>query len=250
MIALLEKTGNAASASASIQADVPNVAKQHEDIDRHVAVIAKQVDLLIEPIMAAWPMPGSFPGQDQLVEADDLLLHLLDPTTEWDQDRPKPSVCELIGEVQGWLEQAIEAIDTRDALEGHDARRLLTREALTRTKAASCWCIDSHARVDAETFLSARTHAPAAEPVSATDKLLRQHSKAFEGIALQASILLRLVDDAGASADASAAMDSMDAIRIIVASIGSLADGFNSENQRGNQYGWHLSENISGGLDA
>ncbi|WP_159917841.1 hypothetical protein [Pantoea sp. 18069] len=248
---VLEKNGTATS--ASIQVDATHVAKQHEDIDRHVAVIAKQVDLLIEPIMTAWPMPGSFPGQDQLVEADDLLSHLVDPATEWDQDRPKPSAGELIAEVQGWLEQAIEAIDTRDALEGHDARRLLTREALTRTKAASFRCIDSHARVEREAakefVRGAAPSAPAApaETPDAADQLIAQHAKVFGGIALQASILLRLVDGACASTDSGELMGAMDAIRIIVASIGSLADGFNGEDQRGNQYGWHLSENISGG---
>lgn len=248
MSAVLDKVeGSLALALEGSTTSTASVAGRHEDIDRHVARVAEQVAQLIQPIMAAWPMPGSFPGQDQLVEADDLLLHLVDSTYEWEQDRPKPSTGELMAEVQGWLEKAIEAIDTRDALDGHDARRLLVREALTRATAARHWCYDSHARVEVE---AAQGGTRTAEPVNAKDRLLMQHAKVFDGISLQASILLRLVDGVGASADSSAAMEAMDAIRIIVASIGSLADGFNGEDQRGNQYGWHLGENISGGAHA
>ncbi|MEG1456044.1 MAG: hypothetical protein RSC66_10815, partial [Comamonas sp.] len=115
---------------------------------------------------------------------------------------------------------------------------------------------DSHVRVECEAVeelasgAAPAAHTPAAVAPPAADQLITQHTKVFGGIALQASILLRLVDGACASADAGELADAMDAIRIIVGSIGCLADGFNGEDQRGNQYGWHLSENISGGAHA
>lgn len=254
MSAVLDKVeGSLTLAVEGSTTNTASVAGPHQDIDRHVSRVARQIAHLIEPIMTTWPQSNSFPGWCHLVAADDLLLHLTNEAAEWDEERPKPSACDLMLEVQDHLTQAIDAINTSDALDGHDARRILTTEALTRAKAASCWCIDAHARVESETAEQVASGAPPAapaEPPDAADQLLAQHATVFGGIALQASILLRLVDGACASTDVGELMGAMDAIRIIVASIGSLADGFNGEDQRGNQYGWHLSENISGDVHA
>lgn len=251
MSAVLETV--ASRASRTEYANTINVARNHQNIDHHVRLVASQIAHLIEPIMTTWSQSNSFPGWAHLVAADDLLLHLTDKSAEWDQERIKPSASELMAEVQGLLEQSIEEINTQDAGDGHDARRLLTTEALTRARAASFWCFDAHARVEYEAADELASGPAPAEPAAApdaADQLIEQHAKVFGGIALQASILLRLVDGACTNTDAGELMSAMDAIRIIVASIGSLADGFNNEDQRGNQYGWHLSENISGGLNA
>lgn len=235
MSAVLEHVNTTVSTTAA--GKTTDIARNHENIDRHVVRVAQQVAHLIQPIMSTW---SSFPGWADVSRADDLLLHLTDKTAEWDEDRVKPSAADLMTEVQAHLDRAMDVSNTLDGLDGHDARRLLIREALNRAKAACQWCIEAHARVDAE---AAQPAAPAA-PAAAVEPQSCQAVTVCEGIALQASILLKLVDSASANPDTNDLHDALDAIRIIVASIGSLADGFNDESMRGNQYGWHLGEDI------
>lgn len=81
----------------------------------------------------------------------------------------------------------------------------------------------------------ARAPEPAARPETAAAK---EHC-VLGAIALQASILLDVVDGAGRSCDLKEIHGALDAARTLTATIGSLADGMTGEMKRGNQYDWH-----------
>ena len=84
----------------------------------------------------------------------------------------------------------------------------------------------------AATNSSEHQPAPAPQP----EQLVR----ALNTVALYASILLDLINDGCTKSDAGGLMETLEASRVMAATIGSLADGFASPMVRGDQYDWHV----------
>lgn len=82
------------------------------------------------------------------------------------------------------------------------------------------------------------------------EALAKQQAAVLQGVASQCSTLLYLLNDACQSTEVSTLLNAMDTVRIVIASIGSLADGFAPIQMRGNQYGWHLDEETLRGIHA
>lgn len=77
----------------------------------------------------------------------------------------------------------------------------------------------------------------ASAPTAKDSKSKERH--VLDAIALQASILLNLLDMSSRSDDLMDVHYLADAARVIGATIGSLADGVTGEDSRGDQYDWH-----------
>ena len=137
------------------------------------------------------------------------------------------------------------APDAGAETDGNDpvaAARCLVREALPLAIALPVafrtWRLagDSSALIALQ---DGRQPARAPEPAAMPETAKAKEHCVLDAIALQASILLDVVDSAGRTCDLAEIHEALDAARVLTATIGSLADGMTGETKRGNQYDWH-----------
>lgn len=225
--------------AACIEVAQPDALQEHERLAR---AVARRVHGLIVPL-TEWKFP-EFVGQQDLDEADALLMDADKTDGTWMGDGARPPMEEFLARVAERLTEANLAVGAAET-EGRSpitAARCLLREALPLAIALSnAFCI-CRLTGDASALIAlqegrqpALTHAPEHKPAPAESK---EHH-VLTAIALKASILLDLLDSAGRSTDLYEVHELSEAARVVGACIGSLADGMTGEIARGDQYDWH-----------
>lgn len=186
----------------------------------------------------------SFPGQEAIDEADALLMDLDRTDGAWMGEGARPPMEEFLARIAERLTQASLTLGAAET-DGNDpvaAARCLVREALPLAIALPVafrtWRLagDSSALIALQ---DGRQPARAPEPAAMPETAKAKEHCVLDAIALQASILLDVVDSAGRTCDLAEIHEALDAARVLTATIGSLADGMTGETKRGNQYDWH-----------
>lgn len=212
--------------------------------------VARRVYNLIQPLTET-----SFPGQEAIDEADALLMDLDRTDGAWMGEGARPPVEEFLARIAERLTQASLALGAAET-DGNDpvaAARCLVREALPLAIALPIafrtWRLagDSSALIALQ---DGRQPARAPEPAAKPEAVEGKEHHVLSAIALQASVLLNLLDSAGRSADLSEVHDLAESARVVGACIGSLADGMTGEIARGTQYDWHQACEARSPLDA
>lgn len=222
--------------AACIEVAKTDALQQAEVLVRRVA---RRIYNLIQPLTET-----SFPGQEAIDEADALLIDFDSTDGAWNGEGVRPPMEEFLARIAERLTQASLALGAAET-DGNDpvaAARCLVREALPLAIALPVAFRTCRLAGDSSALLAlqegrqpARAPEPAARPEAAKAK---EHS-VLDAIALQASILLDVVDGAGRTCDLKEIHGALDAARTLTATIGSLADGMTGETKRGNQYDWH-----------
>lgn len=233
--------------AACIEVAKTDTLQQAEVLVRRVA---RRVYHLILPLTET-----SFPGQEAIDAADALLIDLDSTDGAWNGEGPRPPMEEFLARIAERLTQASLTLGAAET-DGNDpvaAARCLVREALPLAIALPVafrtWRLtgDSSALIALQDGQQpARAPEVAAKPEAAEGK---EHH-VLSAIALQASILLNLLDGAGCSSDLGEVHDLAEAARVVGACIGSLADGMTGEIARGTQYDWHQACEARSPLDA
>lgn len=201
--------------------------------------VARRVYHLIRPLTET-----SFPGQEAIDEADALLMDLDRTDGAWMGEGARPPMEEFLARIAERLTQASLTLGAAET-DGNDpvaAARCLVREALPLAIALPVafrtWRLagDSSALIALQ---DGRQPARAPEPAAMPETAKAKEHCVLDAIALQASILLDVVDSAGRTCDLAEIHEALDAARVLTATIGSLADGMTGETKRGNQYDWH-----------
>lgn len=201
--------------------------------------VARRVYHLILPLTET-----SFPGQEAIDEADALLIDLDSTDGAWNGEGARPPMEEFLARIAERLTQASLALGAADT-DGHDpvaAARCLVREALPLAIALPVAFRTWHLAGDSSALIAlqdGRQPARAPEPAAMPETAKAKEHCVLDAIALQASILLDVVDGAGRTCDLKEIHGALDAARTLTATIGSLADGITGETKRGNQYDWH-----------
>ncbi len=213
------------------------------DPERLVRPVARRVRNLILPLAE---MHGpDLPGGTAIDAADALLIDVARTDGTWMGDGPRPSMQDFLDQAAEHLASAALALDSAatDSNRLTAAGRSLVKEAWPlatslATAFRNCQLTGDSSELLAlqETPQPAEVSAPAPRP-SATAESKEHH--VLDAIALQASILLDVVDSAGRTANINEIRGFLDTARLLTATIGSLADGMTGETKRGNQYDWH-----------
>lgn len=214
-----------------------------QDLERLVRPVARRVHNLILPLAE---MHGpDLPGGTAIDTADALLIDVARTDGTWMGDGPRPSMQDFLDQAAQNLASAALALDSAatDSNRLTAAGRSLLKEAWPlatslATAFRNCQLTGDSSELVAlqETPQPSEVSAPAPRP-SATAETKEHH--VLDAIALQASILLDVVDSAGRTCDLKEIHGALDAARTLTATIGSLADGMTGETKRGNQYDWH-----------
>ncbi|MDH0776371.1 hypothetical protein N5C96_23455 [Delftia tsuruhatensis] len=233
--------------AACIEVAKTDTLQQAEVLARRVA---RRVFHLIQPLTET-----NFPGQEAIDEADALLMDLDRTDGSWMGDGARPPMEEFLARIAERLTEASLALGAAET-DGNDpvaAARCLVREALPLAIALPVAFQTGRLTGDLSALIAlqdgrqpARAPEPPAKPEAADGK---EHH-VLSAIALQASILLNLLDSAGCSSDLGEVHDLTEAARVVGACIGSLADGMTGEIARGNQYDWHQACEARSPLDA
>lgn len=233
--------------AACIEIAKPDSLQEHEAL---VRLVARRIFNLIQPITET-----NFPGQEAIDEADALLMDLDRTDGKWMGDGARPPTEEFLARIAERLTQASLTLGAAET-DGNDpvaAARCLVREALPLAIALpvafrTCRLVGDSSALFAlqDGRQPARAHEPAAKPEAVEGK---EHH-VLSAIALQASILLNLLDSAGCSSDLGEVHELAEAARVVGACIGSLADGMTGEIARGTQYDWHQACEARSPLDA
>lgn len=201
--------------------------------------VARRVYHLIQPLTET-----SFPGQEAIDEADALLMDLDRTDGAWMGEGARPPMEKFLARIAERLTQASLTLGAAET-DGNDpvaAARCLVREALPLAIALPVafrtWRLagDSSALIALQ---DGRQPARAPEPAAMPETAKAKEHCVLDAIALQASILLDVVDSAWRTCDLAEIHEALDAARVLTATIGSLADGMTGETKRGNQYDWH-----------
>lgn len=218
----------------------PDILQEHEALARDVA---RRVHNLILPLADLLPR---IPGHEAIDTADALLMDVNRADGTWLGDGPRPAMGELLAMVSDSLDAATKALSAAET-DGSDpinAARCLLREALPlavdlSSAFRSCRLAGDSSALRALQERKQAVYAPARDPGPASAQEETKEHHVLSAIALQASILLNVVDSAGRTANINEIRGVLDAARLLTATIGSLADGMTGENKRGDQYGWH-----------
>ena len=219
--------------AACIEVAQAHARQEPESLVRPVAL--RIYNLLLPLTEMKFP---EFAGQKSIDEADALLIDIAKTDGTWMGDGPRPSMQEFLSGVADNLASASLELEAGNPIA--TAPRCLLREALPLAVDLSNAFRTCQLTGDSSVLVALQdgrqpAAAPEPEPVAVEGK----EQRVLEAVALNASILLNLLDSACRSTDPHEVHELAEAARVIGACIGSLADGMAGENSRGDQYGWH-----------
>ncbi|WP_416820272.1 hypothetical protein [Delftia tsuruhatensis] len=224
--------------AACIEIAKTDAQQQSEVLVRRVA---RRIHNLILPIADLSPR---IPGHEAIDAADVMLIDVDKTDGTWLGDGPRPPMGEMLAQVAdnlGIAAMVLSAAET-DGCDPIVAARCLLREALPLASDLSNAFRSCSVSGDSSALLAlqeGRQPARAPEPAAMPETAMAKEHCVLDAIALQASILLDVVDGAGRTCDLKEIHGALDAARTLTATIGSLADGMTGETKRGNQYDWH-----------
>lgn len=234
--------------AACIEVAQPDTLQENERLAR---AVARHIHSLIIPLVEM-KFP-EFAGQQDVDEADALLIDADKTDGTWMGDGARPPLQEFFARVAEHLTTATLAVGTAEVDDSSPitAARCLLREALPLAIALSNAFRACQLTRDSSGLIAlqdGRQPVKAPPPKQAATESKEHH--VLTAIALNASILLGLLDSAGRSTDLPEVHELSEAARVVGACIGSLADGMTGEIARGNQYDWHQACEARSPLDA